>query len=143
MPEASDARPVARVRRSLFLRHFVFSAALWVTYALYWRVVLDRGVEREARFAGLLLALFIVLQMLLTQSWIAHNRRVARRWIGRRQERPAAPPEPAADFLGRSFAASPGGADLTRVPVVIVRIEGGVKRFEAGMTLPEEGRAAS
>jgi hypothetical protein len=140
MPEVSDAQPLARVRRSLLLRHYALSALLWITYALYWRVVLHRGVEREARIAAILLGLFVLLQFLMTQGWIAHSRRLARRHEQRRRERPGAKPPRTADFLGRSLRAHPETADLTRVPVVIVRVEGGEKRFEAGLSLPAERR---
>ena len=140
MHQASDPAPVARVRRSRVARHFVLSAAMWITYALYWRVVLGRGVEREARFAGILLGIFILLQVLLTQGWIAHNRRIERKHSQRRQLRPEAVPANGQDFLGRSVGAYPEDADLTRVPVVVVRVDGGVKRFEAGMVLPEPRR---
>jgi hypothetical protein len=140
MQQASEAVPVARVRRSLVIRHFAFSAAMWITYALYWRVVLGRGVEREARLAGILLGVFILLQLLLTQGWIAHNRRVERKHHTRRRLRPDAVPAKSEDFLGRSVGAFPEDADLTRVPVVVVRVEGGVKRFEAGLAFAEPRR---
>lgn len=140
MQQASDPAPVEKVRRSLVIRHFIFSAAMWVTYALYWRVVLGRGVEREARLAGLLLGVFVLLQILLTQGWIAHNRRVERKYRLRRQSRPRAAVSNGQDFLGRSVGTWPEDADLTRVPVVLVRVEGGVKRFEAGLAFEEPRR---
>ena len=123
----------------MLIRQLVFSALLWITYALYWRVVLGRGVEREARLAGIILGAFVLLQFLLTQSWIAHNRRLARRVGARRQQRTMVEdvPRPTTDFLGRGLSTVPANADLTRVPLVIVRVEGTEKRFEAGFVLPE------
>lgn len=136
MAEVSDQEPkVTPVRRSAAIRHFILSAALWITYVIYWRVVLVRGVEHEARLAGILLLLFLVLQLLLTQTWIAHNRSLARRHATRRQIRPNAPPEDPHDFLGRDLQTLPSDSDLKRVPVVIVRVVGGEKRFEAGFPL--------
>ena len=64
--------------RSSAVRHVVFSIALWVTYVLYWKIVLDRGVDPAARFSLVLLGLFIALQVLFTIAWILHNDRIAR-----------------------------------------------------------------
>ena len=142
MAEVSDQQPkVTPVRRSAAIRHFVFSAVLWITYVIYWRVVLVRGVEHEARLAGILLLLFLVLQFLLTQTWIAHNRSLARRHATRRQVRPASPPEEPQDFLGRDLQTFPSDSDLKRVPVVVVRVVGGEKRFEAGFPLGDPASA--
>jgi hypothetical protein len=140
MREVSDRQPKSSRARWHAFRHFAFSAALWITYALYWRVVLVRGVEREARIAGILLALFLVLQVLLTQTWVAHNRSLARRHAERRRARPAPAAAQLRDFLGRDLRVLPTDSDLTRVPVVVVRVDGEEKSFEAGLlpSSPEE-----
>ena len=144
MSEVSDHEPqVTRVSRWRAIRHFVFSAALWITYAIYWRVVLGRGIEREARLAGILIVLFLVLQVLLTQTWVAHNRGLARRHGQRRRARPDAPVAESQDFLGRDLRVMPSDSDLTRVPVVVVRIAGDEKHFEAGLPLPGSPKESS
>ena len=139
--ETPERTPVEGVRRSAVIRHVLLSVALWVTYALYWRVVLSRGVEREARLAGVLLGLFVLLQILSTAAWVLHNGQMARRHGTRRKERaPVAPAAIEQDFLGRRLRTFPTDGDLRRVPVIVVRVEEGEKRFEAGMPLePESG----
>ena len=136
MREASDHEvPIEGARRWRTVSHFVLSAAMWATYALYWRVVLVRGVENEARLAGILLGIFLVLQTLLTESWITYNRELSRRHAQRRRDRPIALAGEGRDFVGRILHTFPEGGDLTRVPVVIVRVEGNEKVFEAGIPL--------
>ncbi|MFN8179355.1 MAG: hypothetical protein U0167_15600 [bacterium] len=136
MREASDHDvPIAGARRWRTGVHFALSAAMWVTYALYWRVVLVRGVENEARLAGILLAIFLVLQALLTESWITYNRELSRRHAQRRRDRPAAAAGDERDFVGRIQHVFPEGGDLTRVPVILVRVEGDEKIFEGGIPL--------
>jgi hypothetical protein len=132
-PEAK--RPGSRPRAQQVVRHLVLSIALWITYVLYWRVVLRRGVESEAAIALLLLGLFVILQILFTQAWILHNRMLARAHAGRRQARPMAPPALPTDFLGRRVEVVPAGTDLSTVPVVIIRSDETGKRYEAGIDL--------
>lgn len=135
-----DRRPVTPARRWPAVRHFLFSALLWLTYVLYWRVVLHRGIESEARLSAILLGLFVLLQGLLTAAWISHNRGLDRRHAGRRRTRPEAPPAPSSDFVGRTFEEFPTGSDLRNAPVVVVRIEEGRKRFEVALDLGDERR---
>ncbi len=130
-----EEAPATRPRTQQVVRHLVLSVALWITYVLYWRVVLRRGVESEASLALLLLGLFVLLQILFTQAWILHNRRIARVHAGRRVERPAVPPMSPEDFLGRRVEVVPAGTDLTTVPVVVVRADEHGKRYEAGIEL--------
>ncbi len=127
---------------STLLRHIVFSGVLWVTYVIYWRIVFGRGIGAEARLSVVILGLFVILQLLLTLAWIAHNRNLSRVHVGRRRERPAAAYTVTEDFLGRALAPYPPSVDLTRAAVVTVRVDGDVKRFEAGLPLGE-ARAAS
>jgi hypothetical protein len=141
MTQGTESQPpVEDVRRSLVVRHVVLSVLMWLTYALYWRVVLDRGVEREARFAGMLLALFVMLQVLSTAGWVAHNTHKARRHGTRRQARAGAATPVREDFLGRKLTNFPSDSDLRRVPVIVVHVEGDEKRFEAGLSLEPESR---
>jgi hypothetical protein len=127
-------------RRSA-VRHVLFSIALWATYVLYWKIVLDRGVDPAARFSLVLLGLFIALQILFTVGWILHNDRLSRVHAGRRRARPARIRRAEQDFLGRRVAAFPEGVDLTQAPVITIRIEGGMKRMEAGLAF-DEARSA-
>jgi hypothetical protein len=129
-----------RVRRSVVIRHLLLSAALWVTYVLYWRIVLHRGVESEVAFALGLLGLFVILQIAFTQAWILHNRHLSQKHAGRRREQAAPPVTAATDFLGRVIEVFPVGGDLTRAPHIVVRVEETRKRFEVGMSFEEAER---
>jgi hypothetical protein len=134
--DTPDARQKGtRPRTQQVVRHLILSIALWITYVLYWRVVLRRGVESEAAIALLLLGLFVILQILFTQAWILHNRMLARTHADRRQVRPVAAPMLPTDFLGRRVEVVPAGTDLTTVPVVIVRAGETDKRYEASIDL--------
>lgn len=122
-------------RRSTVVRHLLLSAALWATYAIYWKIVLERGVQREATISFALLGLFVLLQVLFTQAWILHNRRLSAPARNRRKARTAPRAAPETDFLGRRLSRWPPGADLTRTPCIVVRVDGAEKRFEAGLHL--------
>lgn len=119
------------------LRHGLFSAALWITFVVYWNLVLGRGVGGEARTTVLILTLFIVLQTLLTIGWVAHNRRLARRFAGRRRARSAVSRRVTTDFLGRRLEFDPADFDLASAPVIRIRVDGEVKRFETRLALGE------
>lgn len=137
-----DRRRVARGSRRQWIRHLVLSILFWLTYLIYWRIVLRRGVEHEASLALGLLALFAILQFAATQAWITHNRRLARRYDGRRRARRARPLDSGTDFMGRRLRVSPPGTDLTTVPVVVIRATGSEKWFEAELRLDGEVREA-
>jgi hypothetical protein len=119
------------VARGTALRHLLLSIALWATYASYWRVVLSRGVEREATLALLLLFFFVVLQFSFTQAWIAHNQRLSRRHAGRRARRPPPRPPAEVDFVGRRILLEGALEEVQRAPLVVIHVENGTKRFEA------------
>ena len=141
-PSSPEPTPASSSRGSL-LRHLLFSAALWITFVIYWRIVFGRGVAAEARLSAVLLGLFVALQLLLTLAWIAHNRAISREHAGRRRARPTYPDALTQDFLGRSLAPYPPTVDLTTAAVVTVRVEDGVKRFETGIPLGDARAAAS
>lgn len=133
-----DRHGMVETPRRQLVRHLILSILLWLTYVIYWRVVVARGVEREAALALGLLGLFVILQIAFTQAWIAHNRALARRHAGRRGARARMPMGPATDFLGRTIRVAPAETDLTTVPVVVVRVNDTEKRFEAGLSFGEE-----
>lgn len=141
MSGVSDQRPVTPARRWPAARHFVLSILMWLTYVLYWRVVLHRGIESEARLSGILLGLFVLLQGLSTLAWIEHNRRLERRHHDRRRARPDEPPAPSRDFVGRTLETWPRSADLRSAPMITVRVVDGRKRFETGLDLGDDRRA--
>lgn len=120
---SNPSPPVSHARRSSVVRHVLLSVLMWLTYVLYWRVVVSRGVERDAQIAFFVLGLFIVFQVLTTQVWILHNRAKAKAHEGRRAVRAAGPPAPGSDFLGRRVRVFPTGADLHAARRVVVRIE--------------------
>ena len=133
MTERPPAAPAPATRRPAAFRHLVLSVALWVTYVLYWKIVLSRGVQREAPLSLGILGGFVLLQLLVTHAWIGHNRRIWRR--DRRRDRPPAESLPATDFLARRLSTWPPDSDLTRASCVVVRVVGPDKRFEAGLRL--------
>jgi hypothetical protein len=131
--QPTDPQPPvpAEVPRGAAVRHLILSIALWITYVVYWKVVLSRGVSREAPLSFLILAVFAVFQFLLTQGWIAHNRELASRHAGRRRRYPIVDTAGAdADFLGRDLVL-PAENDLRHAAHVVVRVEGDRKVFEA------------
>jgi hypothetical protein len=117
------------VPRGAAVRHLVLSVALWITYVVYWRVVLSRGIAREAPLSFLILAVFALFQFLLTQGWIAHNRDLASRHAGRRRRYPPVDAPIGSDFLGRDLVL-PAENDLRHAARVVVRVEGDRKVFE-------------
>ncbi|MBZ0268706.1 hypothetical protein K8I85_11160 [bacterium] len=137
-----ERRRVARTPRGRWIRHLILSIVLWITYLVYWRVVLARGVEREATLALGLLALFAILQFAATQAWVAHNRLLHRRHGNRREARRARPSEASTDFLGRTVHVMPPGTDLTSVPYLVVRTSGEDKWIEAELRLDRKARGA-
>jgi hypothetical protein len=140
-PSSTDTAPSAASPPRSAARHVLFSLALWITYFLYWKIVLDRGVDSTARFSLILLGLFIALQVLFTIGWIFHNDRLSRVHAGRRRARPVGTRTVEQDFLGRRIEPFPEGVDLTQAPVITIRVEDGVKRMEAGLTF-DEARSA-
>ena len=136
-PQHADSAPseIPQVPRNAVVRHLILSAALWVTYVLYWRVVLQRGVAREAPISFLILAGFAVLQVGFTAAWIAHNRSLSKRHAGRRVRRPDAEAPEVTDFLGRSLEV-PSEADLRHAPCVVVRVEDDRKVFDVSPPPP-------
>lgn len=120
-----------------FVRHALFSIALWITFVVYWNIVLGRGVAGEAGFTIVLLFFFVVLQVFSTLAWVAHNQGISERHQGRRRLHPVSPALTTRDFLGRLLQAYPEDTDLTTAPVVTVRVEGEVKRLETGLPFGE------
>lgn len=137
MNERPTAAPRPVTRRSTVVRHLLMSAALWATYVIYWKIVVERGVQREATISFALLGLFVLLQILFTQAWILHNRRLSAPARNRRKARVAPAAVPETDFLGRRLSRWPPGADLTRTPCIVVRVDGPEKRFETGLHLDD------
>lgn len=142
MDERPERRRVARTPRSRWIRHLILSVVLWITYVVYWRVVLARGVEREATLALGLLGLFAILQFAATQAWVAHNRLLYRRHRDRREHRRARPSDVSTDFLGRTVHVVPHGTDLTSVPYLVVRTDAENKWIEAELRLGERAEGA-
>lgn len=116
------------VRGSTLARHVVFAAALWITYLLYWRVVLERGVGQEALISLGVVVLFVSGIYAGTHLWVVHNRRLSKTLEGRRASRPPARPLSLEDFVGRHLELPPDD-DLRRASRVVVSVEGGRKHF--------------
>ncbi len=141
----NDPKPAAERESSpagSALRHALFSAAMWITFAIYWNLVLGRGIGREARVTLVFLALFVLLQISFTLAWVGYNRGIARRFAGRRNRRPPAERRVEADFLGRRLEFDPPEFDLTTAPSIRIRVVGDVKRFETRLALGDARAAA-
>jgi hypothetical protein len=92
---------------------------LWVVFAYYWHIVMQRPITEETRRALLIVGGIVAGITLFDLGWIFHNIRIARR--SRRRHRRAEAPAPAADFLGRTFMAQSDDA-LRRARYVEVTV---------------------
>jgi len=100
--------------------HIVISLLMWCLFGYYWYVVGQREIGDETLFALAVLGIVIVVGIVLTLWWVAHNKKLARR--NRRNTAPAAKPEPFdKDNLGRPIEA-PDVAVLRDAPIVEVGV---------------------
>jgi len=101
--------------------HIVVSVLMWCLFGYYWYVVSGREIGAATLQALGVLGLVIVLGLILTFWWVAHNKKLARR--NRRNRAPETVPESfAADHLGREIT-GPGLEVLRETQVVDIRLE--------------------
>lgn len=85
--------------------HIIFGILLWIVFAYYWYLVVQRPITGHTQVALIIVGSLIVAITLFLSIWILHNRRIARR-NDRRKKRPDAVEVPETDFLGRPFIES-------------------------------------
>jgi hypothetical protein len=122
--------------------HIVMGLLLWVVFAFYWHLVMQQPISEQTRRALIIVGTMVAVITVFDWCWIFHNVRIAR--TTRRRGRRAEPPQPRADFLGRSFMAEDEMLHRARyVEVSIVemtdeRESAGHKLFRVSDTVPEE-----
>lgn len=85
------------------LLHVIVSIAMWCLFGYYWRVVLGREIGPGTVRALMILGLTVIIGLAATLAWVSHNKRLARKFAGRRrQSRPAGPPTLERDTIGRA-----------------------------------------
>lgn len=100
------------------LMHVIISIAMWGLFAYYWRVVLGREIGPSTVRALAILGLTVVAGLLITLAWVSHNKRLARKFAGRRRQTPAASaPVLEHDTIGRAVVQP--GLDLLRAARVV------------------------
>jgi len=85
--------------------HIILGILLWVVFAYYWYLVVQRPITEHTQLALIIVGSLIAAISLFLTFWILHNRRIARR-NNRRKERWAGAAVPEKDFLGRPFVES-------------------------------------
>lgn len=72
--------------------HVIISILMWILFGYYWYVVGGREIGEETQLALILLIVVIVVGLIGTLWWVAHNKRLASR--NRRAGAPSTKPEP-------------------------------------------------
>lgn len=80
--------------------HITASAALWIVFVCYWRIVLRQPMNPDTRTALVVLAILTVLTIVYLTGWIHHNLRIYRT-SDRRRKRRSVVGSPDRDYLGR------------------------------------------
>jgi hypothetical protein len=81
----------------------ILGLLLWVVFAYYWHIVMQRQITEETRRALVIVGSIVAGITVFDLLWILHNVRIARR--SRRRSRRAEAAAPQTDFLGRTFIA--------------------------------------
>jgi hypothetical protein len=80
--------------------HVVASLVVWCLFGYYWYLVSKTQINRSSLEALVILSAIVVVGLVLTLLWVAHNRKLARR--NRRTTPPSTVPETFDfDYLGR------------------------------------------
>jgi hypothetical protein len=82
--------------------HVVASLVVWCLFGYYWYLVSKTQINRSSLEALVILSAIVVVGLVLTLLWVAHNRKLARR--NRRTTPPSTVPETFDfDYLGRTL----------------------------------------
>lgn len=101
--------------------HVIVSVLMWGLFGYYWYVVSGREIGEATIQALGVLAVVIIVGLILTFWWVAHNKKLARR--NRRSTSPATSPETfVADTLGRPITA-PDMAVLHAARIVDIHLD--------------------
>lgn len=112
--------------------HVIVSIAMWCLFGYYWRVVLGREIGPSTVRALLILAVTVIVGLLITLAWVGHNKRLARRFAGRRrQPRQSGPPALVQDTIGRAVI-HPGLDGLRAAGVVDITADQEAKTYTVG-----------
>ncbi len=104
--------------RNIF--HVVISLLMWCLFGYYWFVVSKREIGAETVQALGVLSIVIVVGLIITFWWVAHNKRLARR--NRRQTPAPAVPEPfEVDNLNRTIIA-PDITELQSASIIDIEL---------------------
>lgn len=80
--------------------HVIASLLVWCLFGYYWYLVSKSQINRSSLEALAILSVIVVVGLVLTLLWVAHNRKLARR--NRRTTPPSTVPETFDfDYLGR------------------------------------------
>lgn len=114
------------------LMHVIISIAMWGLFAYYWRVVLGREIGPSTMRALAILGLTVVAGLLVTLAWVSHNKRLARKFAGRRRHTPTASlPVLTHDTIGRDVV-QPGLEALRAARVVDITADERSKTYQVG-----------
>ena len=124
--------------------HIALGALLWVVFAYYWYLVVQRPITPHTKIALMSVGCLVGGISLFSIYWILYNIRIANK-RGRRRKRRDAPDKPTHDFLGRAYVAQ-NDADLTNaryLEVHLIEVEDGdsvtqSKMFRSIDILPEQ-----
>jgi hypothetical protein len=124
--------------------HTVLGALLWVVFAYYWYLVVQRPLTPHTKIALIAVGSLVGGISVFSIYWIFHNIRIAKK-RGRRRERRDAPDKPTQDFLGRTYVTQSDDElqNARYLEVQVFEVEGGetvmeYKTFRASDLLPEQ-----
>lgn len=101
--------------------HVIASLLMWCLFGYYWYLVSRRQINEASLEALGILAVIMVVGLVLTLWWVAHNRKLARR--NRRTNPPATVPETFDfDTLGRPLV-RPEVRQLKSAQVIDIEVE--------------------
>ncbi len=104
-----------------YAMHLAASILMWILFAWYWYLVMQRQISAGSLRAVGLLLLISLAGLLGTLAWVAHNKRLASR--NRRQGAPPPVSEVReSDHLGRPLAGA-DAASLRAAKVVTVSVD--------------------
>jgi hypothetical protein len=136
MAADSDSVPPP-TQASVFGRifHTVVALVGWVMFVWWWWIVFQRVSSQELRFTAIFIGVSLVVVVAVTAAWAWHNVQIFRRRGPRKQVRPAAP-RFVRDRVGRAVSVTTQGPGLRESPVVLVRIVGLGKSYQAAGAIP-------
>lgn len=118
--------PVAHGRSRRGRLHYGASALGWVAFVLLWVRAVQLTGSRTLLLIACLLAATAAIVLVVTLLWVRHSVRLSGRLPARRGL-PGGAAAPERDFVGRALDLRL--EEARAAPVVVVRVDGDVKRF--------------